>query len=421
MRTALRSAALVCSLVACGCATQSVLDTSEEYLSEGNVRFAYMEVDQARSLQQASGTVDAELEERWRGLRVLYLIELGRDEVYADREPAALELLEEALALDPGNRQAREITQRARRKLAVRATRRGQEALAKNELEKALVAFDEALGYVPEYKEAVEGTAGVRKAVARMHKEAQEQFLEAIRKLPQFRYFEVDWHASVAIARDPSRTDAEGVREKAVRQLAEAARDSGKRSEQAGSYGAALLGYRSARDLWPQLPGIGESIEHMQREVDAQQRIERAALSIRGNKLAEARQLLAEAFELSSLERATISELQLETRKQEGRLLYQSARDLELQGMKSEALAAYESLSKDWPDGLLDEKTRIGALRSDIAGAEKAFAAGEAAEAAGDLPGALKSYREAEIYYSSYRDVAARVARIAAAIERSGG
>jgi tetratricopeptide (TPR) repeat protein len=413
--------ALAGALLVAACGTQSVLDSSDEYMRVGQVRFAYSEVDSARTAQQAAGSVDPALEARWRHLRTLYMIDLGRQEIYADNESKGLEHLAEALTLEADNREAMDLVRRANRKMAVRATRQGQDHLAKNELEAALTAFGEALGFLPGYKPAVEGIASVRAAVGRMHREAQEQFLEAIRKLPQLRYFEVDWHASVAIARDPTRNDAEDVRDRALRQLAESARAEAKRSEEAGSYGAALMCYRSARDLWPEMPGIRENIEQMQREVEAQWRIERAALSIRSNKLAEARQLLAEAFELSSLERAAISELQLETRKQEGRLTYQSARDMELQGMKAEALAAFESLSKDWPDGLVDEKTRIGALRSDIEGAEKAFTAGESAEAAGDLPAALKHYREAEIYYAGYRDVAARVARLTAAVDRSGG
>jgi tetratricopeptide (TPR) repeat protein len=422
MSIAFRCAALAGLVVTAACGTQSHLEASDDYMREGLIRFAYREVENERSAQMAAGGhVDPEVEARWRELRLLYLQEVARQDIYADHELAALDHLAAAAELDPENKETRSLRDRAKLKLAVRATGEGQSQLAKGEMAAALQSFGAALQHWPGYPPALRGTEAVKQSVARLHEVAQQQFLEAIRKMPELRFFEVDWHTSAAIARDPSREDAEELRQRATHELALASQNEALRSQESGSYGAALMGYRSARDLWPDLPGIGERIEHMQREVEAQWRIERAALAIRGQRVEEARKLLAEAATMSSLEQATISELLLEARKQEGRIKHAAARDLELQGKKAEALALFVEVSVEWPDGLLDEKTRIGALQSDIEGAEKAFAEGEAAEEAKDLPAALKHYREAATYYAKYRDVAERVARLAAAIEKPDG
>jgi hypothetical protein len=88
--------------------------------------------------------------------------------------------------------------------------------------------------------------------------------------------------------------------------------------------------------------------------------------------------------------------------------------------MKAEAMAAFAALAVDWPDGLLDEQTRIGALQSDIAGAERAYAEAEAAEQKGELALALDLFKTAQTYYARYRDVAARVERLTKTLAERG-
>ena len=412
--------AVTCLLAAC--ATESALDSSLGYLDEGDQEQAFARLDAEREQQLATnGTVDAQLDAAWRRLRVSHLVHAAREAIYADQEDAALSKLDEVAMLDAENKTAAELRARAHRKLANRALLHGQECLARRELDKAVAWFNEALRHQPGFPKAEEGMAAVRVAVSNLHEQAQQQFLEAIRKLPEFRFNEVDWHAAIAMQRDPTRKDAEDVRQRALREKAQIQRERAEQSQKLEAYGAALLGYRAARDLWPQMPGIDDAVAQMQREVQAQWRTESAALLIRADRLVEARKLLQEAFELSTCERGTINELQFEARKREAMHAYDQARDLELQGKKAESLAAFAALAQDWPDGLVDEKTRIGALRSDIQAAEKAFAEGEAAEQAQDPKAALEHYRAAATYYADYKDTRARIERLRAAqSDRSG-
>lgn len=418
MRPQPKSVMALVALLVGGCASHSALQASKRHEAQGNPRMAYVEVDLERTrLLTAGEPIDPELEARWRRLRIRYLIDEARELIYSDREERALKLLDEVGELAPDHEEAASLAWRAHRKLAARATRSGQDGLAAGDLAAALAAFQTALHHVEDYPPATEGLAAVHAAYAKLHREAQEQFLEAIRKLPQLRFDEVRWHAAIAAIRNPELPGIDEVRTRAEHELAQAARDEADRSRQKGAYGAALMQYRRARALWPGLPGLDDTIEMMQREVQAQWKIERASLEIRSGRIAVARALLADAFELSTLERTVISEMLLEARKREGELTYTRARDLELQGLKQEALDTFEALVKDWPDGLRDEKTRVSALRSDIEGAEREVAAGEAKEQAGDLEQALEHYRSAATYYEAYGDVKQRIERVQAALQ----
>lgn len=409
-----RESAVLLALLVAGCETpKTVLEVSREHLQHGNVPLAFHALKAARDDEMLrKGAVDPELEAEYQSLRIRYELEEARQEIFEDRELRALLLLAEVKELAPHHSEVDDLIDRAHRKLALRAAKSGFNHLAKGELDKALLDFDESQHHEPDNKMAKEGIAAVHEAVQRLHGEAQEQFLQAIRKMPELRFGEADWHATVAVIRDPTRSDADEVRQRALRALAQTEKDRAEHSEKKGIYGGALLGYREAQHLWPEMPGIDDCVATMEKEVQAQWKVERAGFLIRSDRLEEANTLLKEAFELSTLERGQINVLMFNARHRTAMHAYEHARDLELQGRKEEALAAFEQIVAEWPNGLADEKTRVSALRSDIQAAEKAYAEGEAAEQKNDLKAALEHYRAAQTYYAGYRDVAARIARL---------
>lgn len=413
--------ALPLVLLLAACAGSGAVERSRQYLAEGFLLQAFTELDRERTqILQDGSEPSAEFERTYQEVRRRWLIERGRQEIYADQELRGIATLQLVLDLDPQNADAQALVDRANRKLAKREVADGLEHLAKNDFEAAIVSFRRAQQYKPGFRPAVEGQEAVEARVARLHGEAQKQFLEAIRKLPEMRYPEVDWHAQAAIARDPSREDAADVKQKALRELAQTSRERGDAARTAKEYGAALMEYRSARDLWAEMPGIGETIVQMEREVQATWKTERAQLEMEADRLDRATTLLDEAYELSTLERAAISEMRLMVRKGLGKRAYDAARDLELQGLKQEAVAAYEAMAVDWPSGLVDEQARTATLKTDIASAEKAYAEGEAAEQKGDVAAALDAFKTARIYYARYKDLAERIARLEAGAKPQG-
>lgn len=401
-------------LLLSGCATTSLEERCAAWTRVNDYHFAFKEVEDERNQQIATGSVSPDVERLYWQIRRGYLLNEGMRKIFAAQELAAIADLEALLAIDPGNRDAMDLIDRAHRSLAQRATNRGQEHIHKNELEDALRAFAEAESYVPGWPPALEGLATVEAKVGKMHQKAQRQFLEAIRKLPELRYLEVRWHAANALVNNPDRGDAEEVRLRAARELARQTEMAGLECERKGQYGAALVQYRQAKKLFADLPGIDDRIAAMGREIEAQQLVERGQMQIRRRLFDDARKTLGQAFELSVFERGGISELMLQLRKTEGEEAYAVARDLELQHKKREALAAFQALVKDWPDGLKDEKAHILGLETDIENAEKEWAEGEAAEQRGDLPAALEHYLTVDRFYRGYEDVKHRIERLRA-------
>ncbi|HEU4419147.1 MAG TPA: hypothetical protein VFT55_09430, partial [Planctomycetota bacterium] len=237
----------------------------------------------------------------------------------------------------------------------------------------------------------------------------------------EYRFVEVRWHSGRSMFNDPRRDDALALRTQAQREIATRAFARGRECEQQDKYGAALIEYRTAQNLNPEIQGIADEIARMEKEVEAGLLVEKSQKEMRKGAFDLAFKLLDDAFEMSVMSRPKISEAMIETRRMEGETRYQAARDLEVLGKKSEALAGYEALSKDWPDGFSDEKARIEGLRYDVENAQKEWAEAETAETAGDLPKALEHYRNSERFYAGMKDGAVRIERLQAAIRAAGG
>ena len=253
--------ALLAVLAAAACSANSAIERSEEFLAEGYVLQAYEELEQERARQmQDGGAVAEDLQAEWEKVRFRYLLERGRQEIYADHELRGIAVLQEALQMRAGDPEALSLIDRARLKLAKRDVAIGTDHLLKRDFEHAIAAFRKAQEWKPGYEPAMEGEAKVHASVATLHGEAQRQFLDAIRKMPEFRYAEVDWHAQAALTRDPARADAVEVQQRAVREMAQAAREGAEKSRNEKNYGAALMEYRTAQRLWDGMPGIAEAI-----------------------------------------------------------------------------------------------------------------------------------------------------------------
>jgi tetratricopeptide (TPR) repeat protein len=403
------------------CATNSAIEESRAYAALDDRPHALEVLEKARREQLANGgVVDPELEAAHASALKQYLRWRARHDIFEEREDDALVALSRLEALDPAYPGIAALRERANEKRARRQAGRGDELLLRKEFSEALKAYAASLQIWPDYPPAVDGVQRVKEATGGMSARAQQQFLEAVRKLPEFRYIEVQWHAANVLHNAPERGDAKDLLKKAVRENANQIIARGIECEREGKFGAALVQFRSAKKLDAELPGIDEHITRMEKELKAVGLIDRAEVTIRSGRFAESRELLAEAFELSIALRGNISELMIECKRADAMARFQVARDLEVLGKKAEALAAFEALAQEWPAGLDDEVARIAGLRVDIEGATKEWAAAEAAEAAGDLPKALEHYLDAERFYAGWKDGKERIARLRAAIAASG-
>jgi TolA-binding protein len=408
----------LCLLAACG--THSAIEQSRNYARLGDYLHAYEVLETARSEQAADGgQVDAQLAAAHRTARMEFLLDRARQRIFQERAEAALVDLDELASMDPEYPGMTVLRERANHKRAVRAALRGEELLLRKEYAESLAFFLAADKIEPGLPEAREGIEKVRQATTALSVRAQQEFLEAVRKLPEFRFIEVQWHSGNVIFNEPSREDASVLRQKALRKNAEASIAAGRECETAQQFGAALTHYREAQRVDRGLPGIDDLVIQMEREVEAQALVDRAQKELRAAEFDTAREYLGKAFELSVLARNDIGALVLDSKKMEAEARYQKACDLATLGKKGEALAAFDALIKDWPEGLSDEVARRDGLRVDIEGASKAWVEAEAAEAAGDLRLALQHYETAERYYAGWKeDGKARVARLREAVAK---
>jgi hypothetical protein len=385
------------------CSSQTALQRSQDFARLGDYGHAFevVEVERQRQLLD-SGEVDEELAQMHETRRRQLLLWRSRKAIFQEREDEALRDLTVLAEADPDYPELEALRKRALVKKATRIVQAADEQLQQKEFAAAMEGYLESQRLVKGFELAEEGMEKVRDEMARLDARAQQQFLQAVRKVPEFRYVEVEWHAANVIHNAPDREDAKGLRKAAKHENAKATFDRAVECQQDDKFGAALVLYREARQLDPELEGVGEAIERMTKELEALGMIERAQIDMRNSAYDVARELLGKAYELSTLSRGTISEMMIEARRLEGEEHYQKARDLEVMGKKAQALAAFEALAKDWPDGLLDEQARIAGLGTDVAGAATEWAAPEAAEAEGDLPAALDHKIKAERIYAKW-------------------
>lgn len=402
------------------CGTSSVIEESHKYRDLGQFDQAYALLDRARR-EAGEASLGSDFDRELHNAHIDFLIDRGRQRIFAERVDAGLADLAEALADRPGDPAILSLQRRAFQKKANTLVEAGEQHLLDRDLRDALESFMAAEKVVPGFKPAIEGLDKVKEALALLSERAQEQFLEAVRKLPEFRFVEVRWHADNALFNAPGREDAEELRRRMQHEIAMKTVARAKRYEQENQFGAALMEYKGAFDLEPGMVEVQDDIARMRNELTAASLYDKAKIDIERNAFDLARQRLALALEKSTLTKDKIQALLLEVRHKEGEQHYVEARDLEILGKKREALAAFEALAKDWPDAGADTAARIESLHTDIAGAEAAWTAGEAAEAAGELQKALDAYESAERYYPGWPDAADRIARLRAKLAEPAG
>ena len=413
-------------LLLASCATNSILEQSKTAERRGQWERAYQVLHEEYQRQLADGEVSEELAREHERLRREYLRDRAQALIFRERQDEALALLDQLEASAPDIRGLDELRQHAKFKQAKALTAAGDRLLSQREFQSAMAKYLESQRIIADFGLAVEGMERVKDELARMDAVAQRQFLQAVRKYPEFRHIEVSWHAESVLRNTPDlederRGNAQRLRDQALAESARAIFAEAKACEEADKFGAALVLYRQAGELDPDIGGVNEAIDKMNAELAALGLIESAQMTMLSGDFARASLMLQEAFDKSELSRGAISELMIQNRRLEGDGEYRAARDFEVMGKKAEALAAFEALAAKWPDGFEDEAARIDALRVDIAGAEAEWQAALDAEAAGDLEKALDHFANSARFYQAWRDAAAQIERLKKVIAEKAG
>ncbi len=419
-------------LILGGCITNSALEASRKFASVGDYKHAFEELDSERTRQLEAGGVDEVLETAYQSIRLEYLRDRAQQRIFTEREDMALDDLDLIAATDPDYPGLKRLRCMAFTKKANRIVDLANEKLSQKDFLAAMKGYIASQVLVAGFEPANDGIRKVRDEMARLSARAQQQFLQAVRKVPDFRHIEVAWHAAAVIHLTPDESDerrveAAELRTAARKESAQATFARAKACEDGNQFGAARVLYLEARRLHPTIEGVEAAVDKMDQELKALGMLERAQVQMRNERFDEADQLLADAHKLSAYSRGAISELMMASRRLRGKMQYRHALDFEVMGKKIEALAAFKALAKAWPAGLEDEAARVDGLQIDVDSAKTEWQAAEKAEADGDLVKALDHYLTAERFYSEWRDGEVHIARLRKAIaaqaveEASGG
>jgi tetratricopeptide (TPR) repeat protein len=398
-----------------GCASTSALEQSQAYFARADYYRAYLEAERARQAQPGDPAIEAHY---W-SMRLWLHLEQGQELVFREREQEGLEELEKALVIEPENQIARRWIDKAKAKLAERAARDGDEAVTKDDLETALLRYNDALIYVPRHPAAMAGLQKVDTAFRKKRDKAYDSYLEGVRALAERLFAQTEYYSSIALRNDPALDQARSNRDRASERLAEARFARCKELEKSGHYGAALKEYEDIATVLPGYEDIESRIETMRAEVEAEALFRSGEIKVMTKSFKEGRELLQKAFERSKLQRQAIGELLALTKEREFEVRHQQAKDLELQRDLEGALAAFEKIEVEWP-GFLDVRTRISGLKSAIDLGKKSLAAGEAAEKAGDLKAAIDHYTDVLLYWPGYPGLEARLRELKAKLQTKG-
>ncbi|MEC8652171.1 MAG: hypothetical protein VXY92_06385 [Planctomycetota bacterium] len=409
-----------------GCASSTAFEQSQAAERRGDWQRAFTVLHQEYVAQAAEGAVSDELEREHERVKREAMRDRAQALIFREREDDALALLDKLEALAPGFHGVDELRDDAKYKKAKALAATGDRLLAEREYQRAMEKFLESERVYEGNGLAAEGMEKVKGELARMDAVAQRQFLQAVRKYPEFRHVEVAWHADAVIRNSPDlederRLNAQRLRAQARTERARATFDEAEACAQLDKYGAALVLYRQVLELDPNFEGAEAAVEKMNSELTVLGLIESAQLVMRNGDFVKARGLLDQAFEQSELSRGAISELMIEARRLEAQAEYRAARDFEVMGKKAEALAAFEALATKWPDGFVADGARIEALRVDITGAQTEWQAALDAESAGDLEKALDHFINSARFYESWRDARAQIERLEKAIAGPSG
>ena len=393
----------------------SSCQTQNEALAKGAAlaeRRLYQQAYQTVAQELQAYPDDPEIQRMFWELRLEYLLELGWEQIFNERELQAMESFGKALGLDPDNSRARAGIARAKEKLAKEAVREAGALQLEGDLEGALKLLNKATAFIPEYGPAVAGITSITGRYQDRAEKASGRYNLGSRASGELQWRQTYYQTGLALDLDPSLERAKKLHEKSGRRLAMETFQEAREMEANGLYAAALMDYTGIAEGWPDTQGLAERIETVGREVKAKELSRQAAMLTRKKEFDKADELLSEAFTLSDSEKAEVSGLMLENKIGRYEVEYHRAQDFELEQQFEAALEAYRAIDAVWVNGFLDVKTRISYLSAAVEEATKAWQRGLKAEEQGDTEVAIDAYEEALLLYPGFKDLEERLKKL---------
>jgi len=365
-------------------------------------------VEEARRLAEAHPD-DAALQALYLDTRVAALLDRGRDQVFAEDFDGALRSFLQAIELAPGHPMVESWLLKTRKQLATRWLDEAAENTGPEKLDQAEAAYERVLLYEPDNPYAVEGLAHVLLLKNYRAGQSKTYFDDGLSSFRELRLQNA--RRSFELSRHYRDNDPAAVRGEQVERLMIDERLAQARTLEAeGHYFAARNEYRLVLLLDPTDAEGRAGFDRMDRETRATSALAQADMEIRRGELEEARETLAEAEVLTEAQREGLTAL--ETGIEEKRLqdLYAEAQRLTEDFRYAEAVATYGELLALAPD-FSDAAQRKRTIEEFIRMAEEFYASALSAK---DDTSAELYLRQIQVIWPEYKDVAARLADIAA-------
>ena len=337
-----------------------------------------------------------------------FVLDQGRQAVFEERLEDALDHFNHGHEIAPSHPTVLLWLGKTRKELTRRWLDAGLEFMLRDELDKALQAYQLALYYTPGQVDALIGTGRVLLLSNYRQGLSEDYYREGIRAVREHVLTSARRGLGIAHHYWPEHPHAVERKDQVESALAEQRMFIAGGFEREGLYGAAKNEYRLVMIHEPGNAEAQAGFERMDREDRAQRFLTRADMLIRQERLEEALLQLEEGRALTELQGDEFTRLVNEIEVVHWEALYQEGVAMEQDFRYVEAIETYDQLLAE-AEFYADAANRRDTLVEYVEQTEALWAE---LEAAGDPEDQLRILREIELLWPEYKDVQTRIYRL---------
>lgn len=348
---------------------------------------------------------------------VAYLLDLAREQSFRDEDDAALATIEEAARIDPDSEEVRDWREKTNQELAWRWRGRAFDLHAEDDIDAALEAYEKALKHVPGDPATLEGRNIALALVSHRSGLGRDYFQQGLEALSDLWLDQARSRFSSARKYRPA-DERTAQRETQVKRLIASEKiAAAKAHEGEKRFGVARHEYSSALLQDPDNAEAKVGLERCKVELQVRELLGRVRMDIVRGRFEKAEETVAEAAGLTTLQADEVEGAAASIREARHEKAYKEALALERDWRYPEAVLRYEALLAK-ADYYKDVIARRDTLQEYIRLADELW---RRAEAEGDAAGKLALYRQIQVFWPEYQDLAARIAALEAARASAGG
>ena len=352
---------------------------------------------------------DREAQEDLNRAEAVWLVDRGRDQVFAGEHQSALASFQAAAERLPENRAIRDWVRKANGELAAEYRALAYDNEGAGDLDLASANYSKALSYVPDDAIAKQGLERVGAVAEHRAQEAGEYHRRGIRKQRQRLFWEALHNFQTSGKFDPDNPDNQERLAEVEAQLAEERWRLGADLEGQGLFRAALLEYQSAERYGSRREEVSEDIARMRNEIEVLELLAEAERRSLASDFDSAFDLLARAGEQTELLGDVVEGARNEIQVGNIERRYDLGRELEDDFRYPEAIVAYTELLEVSGGFYLDAISRRDTLRDHVIDAERLY---QAARETTNVEERLGYLRQIRLIWPTYKDVGRELARL---------